>query len=154
MKEEKINTDKLHLFHIDLIESSIKDLPQKGKISFNINVAHNTMHNLKEKRIKIGLLIDLETDKPDGDGANAHFNIDFHFQIEELKKHYKLNETKNPVFSGLLIATLLGLSFSTARGIIYERLSNTNMQGIILPIVSPQKMLLQQKEEENEASKE
>jgi len=146
MKEAKINTDKLHLFHIDLIESSIKDLPQKGKIPFNINVAHKTMHNLKEERIKIGLLIDLETDKSDGDGANAHFNIDFHFQIEELKKYYKFNENKNPVFSGLLIATLLGLSFSTARGIIYERLSNTNMQGIILPIVSPQKMLSQQME--------
>ncbi len=146
MKEVKIDTDKLLLFHIDLIESSIKDLPQKGKISFNINVAHKTMHNLKEERIKIGLLIDLETDKSDNEGANAHFNIDFHFQIEELKKHFKLNENKNPVFSGLLIATLLGLSFSTARGIIYERLSNTNMQGIILPIVSPQKMLSQQME--------
>ncbi len=148
MKEKKINTDKLHLFHIDLIESSIKDLPQKGKTPFNIKVAHKTMHNLKDERIKIGLLIDLETDKTTD--ANAHFNFDFHFQIDELKNHFKLNEKKNPVFSGLLIATLLGLSFSTARGIIYERLSNTNLQGIILPIVSPQKMLLQQTEEENE----
>ncbi|MCF6349383.1 MAG: hypothetical protein L3J20_14005 [Flavobacteriaceae bacterium] len=150
MKEEKINTDKLHLFHIDLIESSIKDLPQKGKISFNIKVAHKTMHNLEDERIKIGLLIDLETDKTTDENANAHFNFDFHFQIDELKKHFKLNEKENPVFSGLLIATLLGLSFSTARGIIYERLSNTNLQGIILPIVSPQKMLSQQMENADE----
>ncbi len=146
MKKAKINTENIHLFHIDLIESSIKDLPQKGKISFNINVAHKTMHNLKEERIKIGLLIDLETDKPGGNGAKAHFNIDFHFEIKGLKEYYELDKNKNPVFSGLLISTLLGLSFSTARGIIYERLSNTNMQGIILPIVSPQKMLSQQME--------
>lgn len=54
MSEVKINPEKLHLFHINIIESSIKDLPNKGKVPFSINVAHKTMHNLKDERIKIG----------------------------------------------------------------------------------------------------
>lgn len=144
MSEVKINPEKLHLFHINIIESSIKDLPNKGKVPFSINVAHKTMHNLKDERVKIGLLIDLQTNSSETNNANAHFNIDFHFQIEELKNYFELNEKNEPIFAGLLIATLLGVSFSTARGVIYERLSNTNMQGIILPVVSPQKMLSQQ----------
>ena len=149
MLEVKINPEKLHLFHINIIESSIKDLPNKGKIPFSINVAHTIMHNLKDERIKIGLLIDLQTTRAETNNANAHFNIDFHFRIEELKTYFELSEKSEPIFSGALIATLLGVSFSTARGIIYERLSNTNMQGMILPVISPQKMLSHQIKEDN-----
>ena len=46
-----------------------------------------------------------------------------------------------PVFNGLFISTLTGISFSTARGIIFERLSKTNMRNVILPVVSPSKLL-------------
>jgi len=147
MKKAKINTEKIHLFHINLIESAIKDLPQRGEIPFTINVANKTMHNLEEERIKIGLYIELKAENQNNSNPNAYFNIDidFHFEIKGLKKYYKLDENNNPVFYGLLISTLLGLSFSTARGIIYERLSNTNMQGTILPVVSAQKMLQQEK---------
>ncbi len=46
-----------------------------------------------------------------------------------------------PRFSGNLIATLLGISFSTAREMHYERLANTNFQGVKLPVISLIKML-------------
>jgi len=145
-KEVKINPENIHLFHINIVESSIKDVSQKGDNNFNINVAQTTMHNLKGERVKIGLFIDLIHDDVSSD-AKAHFVFDFHFKIDELSNYYELNEDESPIFTGLLIATLLGVSFSTARGIIFERLSNTNMQGIILPVVSPQKMLALQRKE-------
>ncbi|MEN3322234.1 hypothetical protein VP395_00715 [Mariniflexile soesokkakense] len=145
-KEVEINPEKIHLFHINIVESSIKDLHQKGENNFKINVAQTTMHNLQEEKVKIGLFIDLEHEDVTSE-AGAHFVLDFHFKIEDLKNHYELKEDNAIIFLGVFIATLLGISFSTARGIIYERISNTNMQGIILPIVSPQKMLVQKKEE-------
>ncbi|UNY99866.1 hypothetical protein MQE36_05835 [Zhouia spongiae] len=147
-KEVKIDPEKIHLFHINIVESSIKDVAQKGANNFNINIAQTTMHNLKDERVKIGMFIDLIHDEVSS-GAKARFVFDFHFRVEELNNYYKLNEDGSPIFTGVLIATLLGISFSTARGIIFERLSNTNMQGIILPIVSPQKMLSLQKKEES-----
>ncbi|GAA3773593.1 hypothetical protein GCM10022271_02090 [Corallibacter vietnamensis] len=143
-KEVKIDPEKIHLFHINIVESSIKDVAQKGDNNFKINIAQTTMHNLKDERVKIGLFIDLIHEEVTSD-AKAHFVFDFHFKIEELTNYYELKEDNSPIFTGVLIATLLGISFSTARGIIFERLSNTNMQGMILPVVSPQKMLALQK---------
>jgi len=142
-KDVKINPEKIHLFHINIVESAIKDVSQKGNNNFKINVAQTTMHNLKDERVKIGLFIDLIHDEVTSD-AKAHFVFDFHFKIEELNKYFELKEDNSPIFKGVFIASLLGISFSTARGVIYERLSNTNMQGIILPIISPQKMLSMQ----------
>lgn len=139
-KETKIVPEEINLFHIDIVESSVKEVSEKRTGEFNINVAHTTMHNLKDQRVKIGLHIDLST-KDNSNGGKANFIIDFHFQVKNLNNFYELKDENHPVFSGLLIATLLGLSFSTARGIIFERLSNTNLQGIILPVVDPKDML-------------
>ncbi|WP_044398493.1 hypothetical protein [Lacinutrix sp. Hel_I_90] len=142
--EVKIDPEKIHLFHINIVESSIKDVSHKGENNFKINIAQTTMHNLKDERVKIGLFIDLIHDEASSN-AKAHFVFDFHFRIDGLNQYYKLKEDNSPIFTGVLIATLLGVSFSTARGIIFERLSNTNMQGMILPVVAPQKMLSLQK---------
>lgn len=38
-------------------------------------------------------------------------------------------------------ATLLGIAFSTARGIIFERTRGTFFDGVILPVVDPFKVL-------------
>ncbi|KAB1068270.1 hypothetical protein F6U93_07200 [Tamlana haliotis] len=145
-KEVKIEPEKIHLFHVNIVESAIKDVTQKEDNNFTINIAQTTMHNLKDERVKIGLFVDLIDDNVSSD-AKAHFVFDFHFKIDELSSYYELKEDNSPIFAGTLIATLLGISFSTARGIIFERLSNTNMQGMILPVVSPQKMLALQKRE-------
>src|SRR5690606_31487377 len=120
------------------------DAKHTGENNVKINIAQTKMHNLKHERVKIGLFVDIIQDETSFE-AKAHFVLDCHFKIEELNNYYELKEGNFPIFTGLFIATLLGISFSTARGIIFERLSNTNMQGIILPVVSPQKMLALQK---------
>lgn len=140
-KETKIIPEEIHLFHLDVLESSIKDLAQAGGFEFNLKVAHTIMHNLKEQRVKIGLLIDLNA-KDNTQKANAHFSMDFHFQIEHLGNFYEIQNDGSPLFSGLLISTLFSISFSTARGVIYERLSNTNLQGILLPVINPKRLLV------------
>lgn len=142
-KRVVIIPENLTLFRIKVAESNIQSEKSPiEKLNFRINVGHNIMHNLTDERVKIGLIVDIigEKDKKES-GTKAHFNIEFHFHVKDLKNFYNLDESKNPVFEGLLIATLIGIAFSTARGLIYERLNKTPMAGIILPIVSPQKML-------------
>lgn len=138
--EIKIIPEEIHLIRIDVLESSITDVTESSGEMFSIHVGKSVMHHLDDERIKIELHLDLSIpEKPAG--GNARFVIDFHFQIENLRRFYELKEDNKPLFSGLLIATLLGLSFSTSRGIVYERLSNTHLKGIILPVVDPGKML-------------
>ncbi|WP_372744407.1 hypothetical protein [Lutibacter sp.] len=141
METSKIIPENIHLFHLNILESNIVDAVQKKDNKFRINVAHTTMHNLVDERVKIGLFIDIIDDSEKNEVVSAHFKIEFHYKVEDLKSFYKLDENNEPSFSGLFIATLLGISFSTARGLIYERLSKTNLRGIILPVVSPNKML-------------
>lgn len=148
VKEVKIIPEEINLFHIDILESSVKDLSKKEALGFNLHVAHTTMHNLNEQRVKIGLLIDLDTENNIMEGK-AHFVIDFHYHIQNLNNFYEVKETGELLFSGLLISTLIGLSFSTARGIIFERLSNTNLQGVILPVVDPKKILISNSNKSN-----
>ncbi|RLD63416.1 MAG: hypothetical protein DRI95_11720 [Bacteroidetes bacterium] len=136
----------IKLFHIKVLESEINvSANTLEKVIYKINVGHSIKHNLKEERIKIGLMVNIigEINKKDID-IKAHFSIDFHYEIKNLSEFYSVDEKNNPKFSGFLIATLLGISFSTARGIIYERLRKTKLAGVILPVVSPQKMILQQ----------
>lgn len=40
-----------------------------------------------------------------------------------------------------LAASLVGLAYSTARGIILERTSGTILNGIIIPVIDPMKLL-------------
>lgn len=139
-KEVKIVPRNIQLFRIEVIESSIRESPIEKTSEFKINVAHTIMHNLKDERLKIGLHIELNG-KENPETVRADFVIDFHFKIKNFTDFYVLKENNRLTFSGLLIATLLGLSFSTARGIIFEKFSNTKFQGVILPVVDPKEML-------------
>lgn len=135
----KIIPEEINLFHIDILEHQIG----QPKVKLYIDVAHTVMHNLKEEKVKLNLKINLETCKGDNKKCPfAHFDIDFHYHIKNLENFYTLNNNQQPTFNALLIVTLLGISFSTARGIIYEKLTANSIKNIILPIVSPQKMLI------------
>ncbi|MEG0851794.1 MAG: hypothetical protein RSF34_12610 [Flavobacterium sp.] len=145
-KDIKIVPEEIHLFHIDVVESVIKEGSERKKGEFELGLAHTMMHNLKDNRVKIGLFIDLSSKyTTEDESTNAHFSIDFHYQVENLGNFYKLKDDGQPIFSALLITTLLGLSLSTGRGIIYEKLSNSNFRGIIIPVLDARKILTEKR---------
>lgn len=141
-KNPKIIPENFHLFHLQIIESNIASPSNIKDLNFKIDVAHTTMHNIEQKRIKIGLIVSILGIKDDNEtDVKAFFNIDFHYIIDDFEKFYELNKKEQLTFNGTFISVLLGISYSTARGIIYERLNDTSLEGVILPIVSPVKML-------------
>lgn len=141
-KNPKIIPENFHLFHLKIIESNIASPSNSKDLNYKIDVAHTTMHNIDQKRIKIGLMVSILGVKDDKDtDVKAFFNIDFHYIIDDFERFYDINEKEHLTFNGTFISVLLGISYSTARGIIYERLNDTSLEGVILPIVSPVKML-------------
>ena len=139
MKDVKIIPENINLFYIKVSECTINDSLKDERLNYRINVAQNIQNNLKEQKIRIELILDIKSSDSDND-FSANFNIDFQFKIKNLSDYYE-DVDKEPVFNGLFISTLMGISFSTARGIIFERLSKTNMKNVILPVVSPSKLL-------------
>lgn len=137
-KQAPIIPEHIHLLAIEVAEQKIDAQAFKKHKEHRLNVGHKVLHNLKDERIKLELVFSFE------DAAKTQllfFQIDFHFNVEQLSDFYQLKEENHPVFYAPLIATLLGISLSTARGIIFEKLQNAGLKNVILPVVSPQKML-------------
>lgn len=133
-KEIVLNADDLLLFDIKS-ESNISIVECSQDIQ--LGVSNHFFHNLEESNIKINLDIHL---KSKDDKSFANFEFEFFFHINNMEKYYQL-ENEEPIFEGSLVTTLFSVSYSTSRGIIFEKLKNTMWSENILPIISPIKLL-------------
>lgn len=82
-------------------------------------------------------------------GLNLDYGIEFHFQVENV--HDFLKEDEDSIqMDATLGATLMGMAYSTARGIIFERTRGTFFDGVIIPVVDPYQALLEEPVEQTE----
>jgi hypothetical protein len=128
----------IHLLRVEVIQQKLDVIAFKKQKQHQLNVGHKLLHNLNDERIKLEFVFSFDNSKKE---PLLFFQIDFHFHINNLPDFYELKEENKPVFSGHFVATLIGICFSTARGIILEKLNNAGIPNIILPVVSPQEML-------------
>jgi hypothetical protein len=66
---------------------------------------------------------------------------DYHYQIDDINNLYEINDKHIPVFFASLVVTLLGISLSTSRGILFEKLNSCGIHNAVIPVVSPVKLL-------------
>lgn len=71
----------------------------------------------------------------------ANFTIEFLLEIENLNDFKILVSESEIQLDSRLGATIVGIIYSTARGIIYSRTAGTVIQGVILPVVDPYSLL-------------
>jgi hypothetical protein len=138
MDNSKIIPSKIHLTNIKTEKENtiLFDGKLDVKPTYDIKVAHSMMHNLEKELVKIRLFLDVNAvvdDKPINQGGN--YEIDFFFKIEDLKDHYQINNEK-PLFSGLFVTTLLAISYSTLRGMMFTLWKETYLQTVILPVIN------------------
>lgn len=134
----KIDADLIHLFHLEIREFNINTQAFKNTADHKLNIAHRLMHNLEDKRLKLDLICSFRNHSEE---QLLQLDMDYHFHIENLEDFYTINEKGMPKFSATIIATLLGIALSTTRGILFEKLANQGIHNIIIPVVSPMKML-------------
>lgn len=133
-KNININTEDLLIFNINS-ESNIQ-INIEDRENINLGIGHDIQNNLEEGKIKIVLSIQLENGKDNF----ATFEITTFFQILN-KENYLIEFENDILFHPQLITTILSISYSTSRGIILEKLKNTFWKDLILPIISPTKLL-------------
>lgn len=135
--------EKIHLNEIRFVKDEMKTLDEKfsKRPSYDIIVAHNMMHNLEKQVVKIGLFIELigEIDSVKIE-QGGNYNIDFIFTIDDMKDYYEMIGN-SVVFSGSFVSTLLGISYSTARGMLLQKWIGTFLDNVILPVISVPKLL-------------
>lgn len=144
MKVAPIVVNDIHLLHVEVTQQKLDVKAFKEEKQHQLNVGHKLAHNLEDERLKLEFVFSFNNNAREN---LLFFKIDFHFHIAHLNNFYTLKEQNHPVFSGHFVATLIGICFSTARGIILEKLNNAGIKNILLPIVSPQEMLSQTKKD-------
>lgn len=138
MDNSNIIPSKIHLTNIKTEKENtiLFDGKLAEKPTYDIKVAHSMMHNLEKELVKIRLFLDVNAvvdNKPINQGGN--YEIDFFFKIEDLKDHYQINNEK-PLFSGLFVTTLLAISYSTLRGLMFALWKDTYLKSVILPVIN------------------
>lgn len=131
-----INSINLYKAKLEAEDSSV--LFDKVEFSFDPNSAFSLEN--KAVRLRLNIKIDAQNDKDMPVGLTAEYGIEFLFIIDNFDDFMK-KEKDDTVFDGLLGSTLMGIAFSTARGIILEQTKNTPFKGIILPVIDPKTLL-------------
>ncbi|MGJ8715258.1 MAG: hypothetical protein ACSHXG_09165 [Maribacter stanieri] len=141
-KQNLINPEKIHLRQIEPLVVSISELkePFNQEESIDMKIAHISAHNLDDKGFLLGLdvVLTLTDRKPE---KVARFRYNFHFTIDNLENMYDIKEEEEPTFSRHFVATIAGISYSTLRGIIFEKLLNSSWGSVTVPVINPNNIL-------------
>jgi hypothetical protein len=143
MNENQIVPSKIHLTNIKWEKENtiiFEDKLKKNPI-YDVMVSHNMMHNLEKEAVKIRLFVDVKgifNEQNINQGGN--YEVDFFFKIEDLKDHFQITNDK-PLFSGAFVSTLLGISYSTLRGMLFTSWKNTHLNNVILPVLATADLL-------------
>ena len=144
MTKKVLNIDpkKIRLVYIEEVSVNINDtdMAENKVTSFETNMAHLTAYNLEDKKFLFGLEL-LLTKNNESNNSECKFRYNFHFIIDNLEEMYNINNEGLPVFQKLFVGTLSGISYSTLRGIVFEKTRKSNWDSIILPVINPTNLL-------------
>jgi len=116
---------------------------------FETNLGKEIAFNIEEGNVRCRLFIQLEAVNSENEklGVFTDAALEFHFHIENFSQFIKLDADDKPALHVMLASTLVAIAYSTSRGIILEKTSNTSFKGILLPIVDATSYLLKDIEE-------
>jgi hypothetical protein len=147
-QEATINAEKIKLTNIVILRSSINSdeiflQNIQNPENTNITLVTEPTFDLSQNISRFRLQINLEGQNSDHTslGLTAEFMIDFVFIVENLVDFTTITEQGNQI-KAILGATLFGICYSTARGIVMERTKGTPFAGTILPVITPFDALL------------
>ncbi len=137
-----IDPNKIHLLFIEEVQVVIDELPESINAYSDVNtsIAHRSGYNLEESKFFLGIQLNASLSN-DEDEFQMKFRFNFHFRIDNLKEMYSINRNGSPVFARPFVATLAGISYSTLRGIVFERVRVNSSWNVLLPVINPNTIL-------------
>lgn len=149
--KSKIIPEKIHIAQINVIDCQIStgneylNNPVKWD-NIGISIRKEDAYNFENKGCRFRLFFKCVAVKKEIElDLTAEIGIEFHFMVENFEDFVTKDGEHNKI-SLELGSTLLGIAFSTSRGIILEKTQNTYFRGIILPVVDPVAVLLDEHE--------
>lgn len=108
-----------------------------------IKMGQVTAFNIEEKNVRIRLNLELNAKKNQNEqvGLTGEYLLEFVLHVDNLEEFLLENADKTKSIDNSLNSTLIGIIFSTARGIIFERTAATLLNGVILPVIAPSQLI-------------
>lgn len=148
MSQASVDPSLIHIIGVRVIKEHLECteefLEQPINVeSFVFGHDFNQSLNLENNGLRVRLFLRLKAvnEKEEDLGLEAEYGVEFHYVIENLKDFVEKQENEIVKLKGALSATLAGISYSTARGIIWEKLSGTAFSHIVLPVINPSDLL-------------
>ncbi|MCK9304423.1 MAG: hypothetical protein PHP30_06060 [Bacteroidales bacterium] len=140
----KIKINCINIFRTKIIaEESYLTNPKDVKQT-KVGLSQESRFDFGNKLVAVRLNVVLEAINKDQElmGVKGEFGIEFNLTIENLELFLEQNTTDHTIkVSGELGATIMGIIYSTARGIILEKTQNSYLRGVILPVINPANLL-------------
>lgn len=125
---------------IDATEAYIANpvIPSSTKLHFTTE----QQFDFDQKRMQARIRVDMigMDDNSKELGLTGYYDMYFHFVVNDLDEHAS-GKGKERQVNAQLGATIMGIAYSTMRGVVLERTSGTFFQGTILPVLDPRAFL-------------
>ncbi len=150
--ERKIDPEKIKVVSITTLKGNIEsseDIDQNLIAGHHFNFEIGTGYDVEQKLVGIKLVVKIDAIDENENilPVKGSYTHDVIMKVENLEDFIDQNKEKTPLekdelrIDGLLGATLVGIAFSTIRGIIYIRTQGTSLGTVILPVVDPHKLI-------------
>lgn len=143
----QVDPDKIHITGVRLLSANFESSDEFLKNPIlpartNVQIGQNTGLNLEKNLLVIKMEIILRgLNSEDSEvGLSARYLIHFAFTVDNLKELVQVQDNTSNIDSRLG-ATVLGIAYSTARGIVVERTQGSFFNGAILPVINPSSLL-------------
>lgn len=161
MSASRIKPELIHLRKVNVLSEKLELGPQfreqPGKVeTVRFGFGMELANILEQGLTRIRLLISLDgMDQSESVVmVSAAYELEFHFQVENFSEFLKMENDGPPLIDSLLGATLVGIAFSTARGIVYERTKRFFPHDALLPVIDPHRFLMETQAGERQKSTE
>lgn len=134
-----ISLEKIQMIEASCLSFSVKSEGIDDFKGFSFDYFAQTKLGLEDNLVFIQLKIVISADLPNKPEI-GNFNLGFTYQIENLEELIAETEGIRSLDKHLHMS-LLGIAFSTSRGIILTKSANTLLNNAYLPIVNPANLL-------------
>lgn len=136
MEKPTVIPEKIHFKDIVPLKETLDNQYDLVGEELIIAVAQATKHSLQKNIFKISISVILKCSEK----IVLDYLYEFTYEVENMKEFLSTDQER-PVFTGQLIGTLLSISYSTMRGILYSKLADTQLRSVILPVINPNDLL-------------
>jgi len=143
---EQIHLEQIHILSANFeTDKQYRDQPVKPHViqfAFGKDIAHNM--EFGRSRIRLSIIMTGLKEEELPLGLELKYELEFHFKVDNFNDFVHSTKDESVQLDTVYGTTLLGIAFSTARGIIYERTRGTFMDGVLMPVIDPTKLLMEE----------